>query len=1003
MLVLCQASPLATPPDTPEFPSPGLQLQHGALPTLRNQHPSEPKANPSPPTSHNSNHENQRSVPSNTTESEFDAPSIQSLTQSHLADDERSEVSVTEKTDRLPRSSKIYCKRDSLGKRKSQLNEISFSNDDTGSNPSLESHNAKRLTGKPNQERSPQSTESSNGTPTQAYFDRTKPQDLPLEIKRTDTPPKSWQDKRYNVLLHSTDRPSQAVPQILAVHSGEYNSQRLGESSIERGAGDVSPVKMVQPDNTVVGHSPQSLVSRQTQHTWLGLGRQEHAGSFENHNQNKQPTQDLSGHPKPPYPLISRLQSQQSTRRSPSPPQDSQNMSLLHTHSREADQSMLRLPSQDFSVGRPSMESVPSRIDPDRPPSPISPQLPTQSMSDHNGRRVLPAHHGIDHDFAPESDVEEAQRRSSSFAQSYHEAEDLRRSYGSDVVHHHPAYHEGMSSADNPTVSSGSYLESSPGEHSRIPRQQAPEYAFDSVNPSDLPSTETKSRSRRGSRGSAFFKSLAKSFGDPESQLTTDSSRDHLESSPARSSVNADRKSKKSSMLDRKSQTDVKNDGTKASEDVAYTSAPTLRSSTNAQPPASLALAKPSPWADDDEFPMRSKQRVSTGLSKKIHRASTAAAKGGDGGKKKNRFSSLGTLFGRSSQKTQSSTKNIPKTSIGQPRQVSQSILPSTPGSSDPYRIATAPRSHVSPATSDPSPHEGYYAPRRENSQQHPQNTSGGRHPSPMTAPPAHAVDAPAYFQDASIRQQSSNLPTSNHAKSTRTSLDTLRKTSPPDVSQRPSAPRSHNSKDGGSSWARFSASPRSKARRSQDESEPPQHNSFNSSTTAFVPQVQPQTGLQSESPPPPPPPPKDDWHSVRPRQSSLRPQASQLSSCDPPSHKGSPAPLTQQPHQSLPQIQTSVPSPHLGPLLSGFSSGTDLRSGMSPEEKRRSRQLEIETGHMSSAGVGSSGGKPSAGGLGGVREERGSEEEDEKIEMSATSFPGQEWQPSFDYSWAGD
>ena len=72
----------------------------------------------------------------------------------------------------------------------------------------------------------------------------------------------------------------------------------------------------------------------------------------------------------------------------------------------------------------------------------------------------------------------------------------------------------------------------------------------------------------------------------------------------------------------------------------------------------------------------------------------------------------------------------------------------------------------------------------------------------------------------------------------------------------------------------------------------------------------------------------------------------------------------------------------------------------MTPEEKRRSRQLEIEIGHMSTGKIQSPDGKMSAGGLGGVKEEGGIGEDDERIEMCATSFPGQEWHPPYDYSW---
>ena len=55
---------------------------------------------------------------------------------------------------------------------------------------------------------------------------------------------------------------------------------------------------------------------------------------------------------------------------------------------------------------------------------------------------------------------------------------------------------------------------------------------------------------------------------------------------------------------------------------------------------------------------------------------------------------------------------------------------------------------------------------------------------------------------------------------------------------------------------------------------------------------------------------------------------------------------------------------------------------------------MEIETGTMSPV---SNSGKGSVGGLREVRED------DEPIKMSATSFPGQEWQPGHNHAWLGD
>ena len=82
----------------------------------------------------------------------------------------------------------------------------------------------------------------------------------------------------------------------------------------------------------------------------------------------------------------------------------------------------------------------------------------------------------------------------------------------------------------------------------------------------------------------------------------------------------------------------------------------------------------------------------------------------------------------------------------------------------------------------------------------------------------------------------------------------------------------------------------------------------------------------------------------------------------------------------------------------------------MGPEEKRKSRQEEIEKGHLSPASVmmGAQKGKMSA-----VHEDEGPKSEtpkpkptpvveDEPIVMSATSFPGQMWQPDY-MAWEGE
>ncbi|KAL9101851.1 MAG: hypothetical protein Q9163_002935 [Psora crenata] len=56
-------------------------------------------------------------------------------------------------------------------------------------------------------------------------------------------------------------------------------------------------------------------------------------------------------------------------------------------------------PSQGFLKGRPSTDSLGSRIDPEGPPSPVSPQLPIQMTPHPHDRHTVPVHYGVDNDF----------------------------------------------------------------------------------------------------------------------------------------------------------------------------------------------------------------------------------------------------------------------------------------------------------------------------------------------------------------------------------------------------------------------------------------------------------------------------------------------------------------------------------------------------------------------------------------------------------------------------
>ncbi|KAL8796899.1 MAG: hypothetical protein Q9195_000982 [Heterodermia aff. obscurata] len=146
-------------------------------------------------------------------------------------------------------------------------------------------------------------------------------------------------------------------------------------------------------------------------------------------------------------------------------------------------------------------------------------------------------------------------------------------------------------------------------------------------------------------------------------------------------------------------------------------------------------------------------------------------------------------------------------------------------------------------------------------------------------------------------------------------------------------------------------------------------------------------------SPPPPPPPPKDDWHISKSRGSASQSiQAdgrrqhgdtiSRVSAPTAPSYHNprstsqpQPQPQVQQ-RQAPPPIQTEIPSAR----LSTFSPASNSA------ESRKARQRELESVAPSTEKEMTS--VP-------AKNDASSEE---KIVMSSSSYPGQEWQPSFAY-----
>ena len=156
----------------------------------------------------------------------------------------------------------------------------------------------------------------------------------------------------------------------------------------------------------------------------------------------------------------------------------------------------------------------------------------------------------------------------------------------------------------------------------------------------------------------------------------------------------------------------------------------------------------------------------------------------------------------------------------------------------------------------------------------------------------------------------------------------------------------------------------------------------------------------RTNSPPPPPPPPKDEWLTHSPhgvasahaRSQSHNPSL-RTSFQQPIPHENDPA----QPnhhyhhrhHQSLSPLQTNTAPPS--------TTMSRHERTLTPEEVRKARQREIETGHRNPRFNSFDNGNDSSdSGANGAGSRPGMNSEDEKIVMSGSSYPGQMWQPDY-------
>lgn len=975
--MLCQATSRISP--GPEH-SRGMQQQ---FPIVQSQSPTNARADlrvnsskavaqtPSPEPQYSSQspqHKSTRDTPS-------DTPSVESFTQSQLGDDERSEESEPIDQTHLPRTSSLYLKHGPADLESSPSVQNPVTIGDSAPVFLHETPSADSYVESPKEIYSPRSTTSSNNrTPTQASFANGSP---------SATLRSNWQDDGERTLpwqegpgAHDGESP----------HSAQFSQPNLRFSS-------QAPYNLDNRD-AMGSNKPQKQPSGDVKNTIRTVGDERDSG---------EPLVVPSkpkGLPKADLDLISRAPARMSALAASEVSRtatDAQKKSAKPTRSRPVSSSRdsLIVPgaSQVYPMRGSSIDDMPVPVGPDRPPSPISPYQPQPREALQQRGRAGPIHYGLDHDFVPDSNRERARSRSRSFSTTSavrRPSQDSRRSR-QPSTNHHPT----------PRVSSDippqSYLGAISREKSPNPREQAPEYQVEGVSPSIEWPPESKSRSRRGSRSSAFFRSLTLSssskLDEPPLPNATDA---QSTSSPVISPGARERMGKRASILGSLTGNSGSGSGSGQSK-VNVTSAPLVpqhEKPTQATPAIATQV-------EDDEFPSRGKSISAAGkLSKRLQRSSTSGNTEQATGKKK-RFSGIGvsmsldftrlftddhqSLFGRN-PKRQSSLANSRAPSQQQPPAQLQQIDPYTmdPPPPNPQQL-----SHGRPDEDYTSPPPGgYYAPKPPQAHNRlppsdPRVQTNGQSPS-------WVQDAPAYVQDATLRQrvdQRMSPPRSSatfpqHAPQN-SSVSVPRASTTRSMGREPFPERqTHESKPSGSSWTRFSQHGRSKSRQEQQRS-------FSNTSQQGTPYSPPPTSRssqmaqqpyhdpsRSDSPPPPPPPPKDDWHHTRSQASMSSNPTLRSSQHGPSPSQSSSHPMPAQNRQSLPPIQTNVPNKK---RQSTVASGKTL----TPEEKRKSRQLEIERSTISPH----------------YREER---EEEPPVVMSATSFPGQLWQPEYSH-WDGD
>ena len=547
-----------------------------------------------------------------------DTPSVESFTQSQLGDDERSEESEPRGQGSPSRTSNLYLKNglDDPNTKAAEPNSVMLEDDIPIFLQETPTNSYIRVSRQTN---SPRSTTGSNNTPTRTAFtdcgppatrsDSISPVMQKVSQQETEDEVSGYdhteQTGRFhlpssNASSHVSYYPEARVVTMTnrsALDMSPPRKQSSGDSksTIRKVAGDddlnrslgmlpVSPTRQ-RPDSGRLSHAPAHMTALDVSHV-----------------------PSTATDARDVYP-------ERSNSRPVSSPLVSSNMPR---------------PSVDYSMRGPSIDSSSSRIDLDRPPSPLSPSRPTAREVYEQRGYMNSVQYGHNQEFPP--DFESTRRTHPRTHSGILPSQDAQRS----SVHGDAL----------PTGSNDVPPQPYPGRPSQdvspMLRQKAPEYQIEGMgSPIEWPS-ESQSRSRRGSRSSAFFKSL--NIGKLDEPPLPNFPDAQKSSSPINLSTPGDRKSKRSSIF--RSLTGNSGSGSASAKSKDNVTPAPNPPTSDYTPPVQHA-PPPSEQVEDDEFPSRGPSRKATSkFSQRLQKPSKSNSPEQEGGKKK-RFSGIGVSMYR--------------------------------------------------------------------------------------------------------------------------------------------------------------------------------------------------------------------------------------------------------------------------------------------------------------------------------------------------------------------